>query len=167
MRLPALTYAGARLVHLAAPPGPQPGLVSVVSILTHRPAVLCLSAARRAWIGSTCRPGVALSRKGAKSDTRGRKLRSTGTRATTRDQVRNSRADLERRLETYKRELAEARGHLSEALEQQSATSEVLQVISSSPGELEMVFQPMLANAIKLCEASYGAMWLREGDSFR
>src|SRR5262249_45507013 len=38
---------------------------------------------------------------------------------------------------------------------------------SSSAGQLEPISQPMLANAIKLCEASYGAMWLREGDSFR
>jgi len=56
---------------------------------------------------------------------------------------------------------------LTEALEQQTATSEVLGVISRSPGELGPVFGIMLANATRLCEASYGAMWLREGDDFR
>ena len=56
---------------------------------------------------------------------------------------------------------------LSKSLERQTATSQVLQVISSSSGELEPVFQTMLANATRLCEASYGAMWLREGDRFR
>src|SRR5262249_53457644 len=58
-------------------------------------------------------------------------------------------------------------GELQEALEQQTATSEVLGVISRSPGELGPVFGIMLANATKLCEASYGAMWLREGEDFR
>jgi class 3 adenylate cyclase len=54
-----------------------------------------------------------------------------------------------------------------EAQDQLTATSKVLRVIGSSPGELEPVFQAMLANAVRLCEASYGAMWLREGDDFR
>jgi len=56
---------------------------------------------------------------------------------------------------------------LSEALEQQTATSDVLKVISSSPGELQAVFEIMLAKAVELCEASFGAMWLVEGDGYR
>src|SRR5262249_37505342 len=56
---------------------------------------------------------------------------------------------------------------LSEALERQTATSEVLQVISSSPGELDPVFGAMLANAIRICEAKFGFLWLAQDDGFR
>ena len=54
-----------------------------------------------------------------------------------------------------------------EALEQQTATAEILRVISSSPGDLQPVFETILQNATRICEATYGAMWLREGDGFR
>ena len=64
-------------------------------------------------------------------------------------------------------ELRQRTDDLSEALEQQTATSEVLQVISSSPGELELVFQAMLANAVRICEANLGVMFRVEGSSFQ
>ena len=56
---------------------------------------------------------------------------------------------------------------LRETLERQTATSDVLKVIASSTGELHPVFSAVLANATRLCDASYGALWLREGDAFR
>jgi signal transduction histidine kinase len=109
---------------------------------------------------------VTLSRKGAKSRTR--ELRSPGTKAgKCATNGPNSLVELRKQLEARNRELAEARGHLSEALEQRAATSEVLRIIASSPGELESVFETMLANAARLCEAKFGTLYLCEGDALR
>jgi signal transduction histidine kinase len=74
--------------------------------------------------------------------------------------AQESVTDLEYRLTQAQREL-------SEALERQAATDEVLRVISSSPGELTPVFQSLLENAVRICGAKLGNLWLREGDRFR
>src|SRR5499426_1241428 len=75
-------------------------------------------------------------------------------------QLQESYAGLEKKVEQRTHEL-------SESLEQQTATSEVLRVISSSPGDLKPVFETMLANATRLCQAKFGNLFLREGDAFR
>jgi GAF domain-containing protein len=64
-------------------------------------------------------------------------------------------------------ELRQRTADLSESLEQQTATAEVLKVISGSSGDLAPVFESLLANAKRLCDAKFGTLLLREGSALR
>jgi signal transduction histidine kinase/integral membrane sensor domain MASE1/CheY-like chemotaxis protein len=98
-------------------------------------------------------------------------------RKTIEENLRRTHTELDRRVEMRTAELAAANQALrdevsrrasteKEALEQQKATSEVLRVISSSPGELQPVFRAILENAVRICEAKFGVLFLHEDGTF-
>jgi signal transduction histidine kinase len=75
------------------------------------------------------------------------------------EQLRESYTNLEQKVEDRTREL-------SESLEQQTATSEVLRVISSSPTDVQPVFEKILADALRICDAHYGGIFRFDGEAF-
>jgi PAS domain S-box-containing protein len=107
---------------------------------------------------------VTLSRKRAKSRARGRKLQSTGAK-TRGGQARKTRADLERQLKARRREIAQARERLVDAALQQTATSEMLRLISNSP--IQSVLDAVAEHAARLCDASNARIWRLEDNLLR
>src|SRR5262249_43785711 len=102
-----------------------------------------------------------MSLKGAKSPTRNRKLRSAGTKARAHvSSAPNSLIELKKQLEARTRELAEA-------LEQQTATSEVLRVISNSPTDVQSALQAIAESAARLLNVTDAQIMRVEGDALR
>src|ERR1700686_4274384 len=98
-----------------------------------------------------------MSRKPAKTQHSSTKKPKRNNASAAARPASSALADLQEQVSALTRELAEAR-------EQQTATSEVLRVISSSPGELEPVFQAMLENAIRICDAKFGTLFRFDGE---
>jgi two-component system, NtrC family, sensor kinase len=93
---------------------------------------------------------------------RGQAVRRSPTRSKAPTKRQRVPADVD-----LKKENAALRRELTEALERQTAASEVLEVISSTPGDLEPVFQSLLENATRVCGAKFGSMLILEGDIVR
>jgi two-component system, NtrC family, sensor kinase len=100
---------------------------------------------------SDCADEVTLSLKGANSPTRGRKLRSTGTKVRPRvGSIRSPQAEL--------------KSQLAQALAQQAATSEILRVISTSPADVQPVFETIVRNAVVLCGSLFANVFRFDGE---
>ena len=99
----------------------------------------------------------ATSRKSAKVQQTTKTKRGAAPRAAPNRRLSTSRKDTE---------IAQLTRERDDAMEQLSATSEVLRVISRSPGELASVFATILGNAVRICRAKFGTLYLCEGDGF-
>src|SRR5690349_13248675 len=88
------------------------------------------------------------------------------TRNSTLIDARRSKADLQREIAELRQILDERAQERDEALQRETATAEVLQVINSSPADLTLVFEAILERAMRLCGASFGILRTYDGQHF-
>ena len=149
--------------------GPLSGVTSAYDLRRKSSTRFCCDAQHRsAVVGDG--PSVELEGQVRRHGTASRKTVKTRRRKTTKAKlssgpIRERRghayaADLSEQLKRQARELEEAR-------EERAANAEVLRLISSSPGELEPVFQTILQNATRICEAKFATLYLCDADAFR
>jgi PAS domain S-box-containing protein len=122
------------------------------------------SAAVTTSVGGRLAMEVTLARNRAKSRTRARKLHATGAKARV-GRAGKSRADLERQLKACKREIANARERLIEATKQQTATFEMLRIISDTP--LQSVLDAVAEHAARLCDSTNAEIYRLENNLLR
>jgi hypothetical protein len=81
--------------------------------------------------------------------------------------ARQTRADLEQQLKACRREIAQTRERIVEVMKQQTATSEILRIISNSPSEIQSVLDAVAENAARLCNANNARIWRPEDNVLR
>jgi hypothetical protein len=115
--------------------------------------------------GGTGKPAKPLRRKAVGPTRRNPDRKPAGPERSPTSSLQEQVAALTIENTRLHNELRQRTDDLSEALEQQTATSEVLKVISGSPAELEPVFQAMLENAVRICDAKFGTLHRFDGKS--
>ena len=132
------------------------------------PAMIPLPTGTAAGVGYSPGPGTrGTMKRPSKANRKGTKVRRIAASKPKRASAQSKKSLPNSPAAGAPGEIARLTRELNEALERQAATSQVLEVISGSPGDLQAVFVAVLENAVRLCDANFGMLWQCEGKGFR